>query len=162
MASNVNRSTVAELKRKLAAARHVTIGLAPPAARDVLSAYRFCASADDAATWEQWAIERLVAMADARQPVVGDEPFGPPRAPCPLCRAGSTKWGFAVPSGLEMHLEGSHRGERCPVFATALDACLDSVRELAVAKAKVPPTHFKPPPWREGPGSVAFEEACRG
>lgn len=106
---------IAELRREPLEARRAIVGLIPEAVREVLTSHQHCTSTRDVLAWQASAISRLVAMADKQQFME----VGSPRAACPLCGAGG-QYGYSVPFGLEMHLEGSHRAEQCPVFAAAL------------------------------------------
>lgn len=50
-------------------------------------------------------------------------PLGAPRAVCPLCVGDSLtpyEKGFALPTGLEWYLLGTHNSRQCDVFGAAV------------------------------------------
>lgn len=123
---------IADLKSALYFARQTIMDLMPPDAREVLSAHWHCDTLKDVAAWNTWAVGKVMQMAKAKPgEQMGDMP-GRMRAYCPLCGGGVQSpgpEGYAFPTGLLRHLEGSHRSHRCPVFASAYGEVRESVIE---------------------------------
>ena len=109
------KQELAELKREFTHARLRIIAMAP-ASWEVQSMLR---DAIDCQTWKElWAWERRVRetaleLAKAQQDDDG-------RANCPLCGEGIQDGrGYAVPFGLERHIGGMDRTQRCSLLETA-------------------------------------------
>lgn len=130
------------LKASLYASRSAIIDLVPEALRTILEASYFCASRNDVYEWESWAVEQLLSAAQIRENSEMGVPEGSSfRAYCPLCNGssqGSYSLGYAMPTGMKRHLEGSSGSRRCSIFAAAMDMRLDAIKEQTM------PGHWEP------------------
>lgn len=80
-----------------------------------------CKSYDEFCRWHGEIVEQILALAEPNPEITS--PFSlSERAYCPLCKEGSSapyEKGFALPIGLERHLEGYGGMIRCVVFNAA-------------------------------------------
>jgi len=74
-------------------------------------------------SWQYETVRKVLELVEA-------DPQG--RAPCPLCGETTQTYGvgFAVPTGLERHLLGSHQSRRCDVMHAAKGLLRVRHREL--------------------------------
>ena len=124
---------IRKLETALYLARSTIISLIPESLQRPLEAAIYCISRQDIHDWERWAIERVMAQAVGRPGLEMGAP-GQTRAYCPLCGGGSQApytSGFAMPTGMRRHLEGSHGSHRCAVFSAAIDPCFEKIEERA-------------------------------
>jgi hypothetical protein len=148
---------IRKLKEELWAARHAIVEIMPAPLREPLEATFYCQSIKDVYEWQRWAIQKIMEQATELlgQDVVATD--GQMRAYCPLCRGGSLgpyAAGFAVPIGMQRHLEGSHGSRQCVVLAAAKDACLTRVDEEAEPGYRGPNLQAfgeGTPPWKISP-----------
>lgn len=122
---------IRKLQADLTDARWTIVGLMPDALQEILTAAIHCQSRQDVRDWETWAIDQLIELAgDRPRRDIGQRALT--RAYCPLC-GGSAQTantsGFAMPTGLRRHLEGSHGSRRCGVFSAAIDPCFEQIAE---------------------------------
>lgn len=126
-------SRVEELEGRLYYAVHGALDLLPAPVRELLGAYTWCSTRDDLRRWEQWVIERALALAEVHPAEeMGDYMRSSPRAYCPICGDSSSSpysRGYAFPTGLTWHLEGSRRSARCIYFKMVWEQARDEVRE---------------------------------
>lgn len=145
---------IRRLKDALYLARRTIIDLMPEPLREPLEAAIWCDSKDDAYEWQAWAIERIIALAESRPSEEMYGTAGTPRAYCPLCKRGAQSpysQGFAMPTGLRRHLEGSHGSRRCEVFSAAVDQCFEETAEKAKPGYRGPNLEWlrpRLPPWK--------------
>lgn len=151
-------ATIRELQTRLYFARRTIVELMPREIRKFLEASTWCESHHDIGAWQTWAVEAMLNFADKEPGEDMDGPVGTFRAYCPLCGGGSSgACGYAMPIGMERHLEGSHGNRRCEVFAAAIEPAYESVREKAQAGYRGPNfSHMRQgdPPWAAKPPST--------
>lgn len=160
-ASDPRDREIRRLRNALYFARMTIIEQVPEELREPLSAATRCKTIEDVRAWQAWAIDRLLTMADSRPTSeMGGDP-GTFRACCPLCGGEALspdRRGFKMPTGLRRHLEGSHGNRRCPVFAAAIDPCVEEIRELAQPDYRGPRLNsvpLGPAPWTLAPEKVS-------
>lgn len=142
-----------DLRNSLYFARSTIIDLMPDPLREPLEAATRCRTIEDVRAWQAWAIARVVSLADRRSGYEMGGDAGVVRAYCPLCGGGShspSARGFAMPIGLERHLEGSHGSRQCGVFAAAIEPCYEQIREESRPGYRGPNWHGLPDglrPW---------------
>jgi hypothetical protein len=116
---------IRRLKDELHTVRRALVDLMPPEAQAILwSCYR-AKTDQEWAVWPEAAADKIVELCTGiTQRTYQGQPIEPPRAKCPLCRAGPQSYydghlGFALPEGLMRHLTGYGRSHECPVFGAA-------------------------------------------
>ena len=122
---------IQKLQANLHCARATIVDLVPKPHRDWLEMATLCGNFKDFDAWQAWAIDGLTRGADARPgPEMGGV-VGQFRAFCPLCGEGSQAaglLGYAMPTGLERHLAGSHGSHMCRVFEAAHGNAIERAR----------------------------------
>lgn len=114
---------IRDLESDLYMARRAIIELMPDAAKKVLDSFDGKTRAD-VWIWAETAAQQIVNLCeDVTVQMYDGYPLWAPRAVCPLCGGGSSapyENGFALPTGLERHLLGSHNSHQCDVFGAAV------------------------------------------
>ncbi|WP_158985803.1 hypothetical protein [Lysobacter panacisoli] len=100
------------------------INLMPPEAKKLLMSHYGRPSDQPLWDWASETAEKLIEQCqNVIQATYQGQPFGAPRAYCPLCGDGSSSFyeeGFALPTGLMRHLTGYGNMRQCEVFRAAL------------------------------------------
>ena len=113
--------TIRRLEKDLWEARNTIIELAPDQFHDLLHGYAYTIETrNELYRWEGDLNAAVIAAAEPIEPV---DRWDPNRVACPLCRSRGRgafgMKGWALPAGLEMHLDGRGTTSRCPVTDAA-------------------------------------------
>lgn len=128
-----NQRKLQNTQRELEDARENIIELAPPKFNRLLKGQdRSIKTVDEFGRWEFDLKEAVIAAAES-EPVEDRN-----NVACPLCRSSGNgafgRTGFKLPSGLDMHLNGKGRTEKCRVIKAAVSALAHQKREMFEAK----------------------------
>jgi hypothetical protein len=128
-----NQRKLQNTQRELEDARENIIELAPPKFNRLLKGQdRSIKTVDEFGRWEFDLKEAVIAAAES-EPVEDRN-----NVACPLCRSRGNgafgRTGFKLPSGLDMHLNGKGRTEKCRVIKAAVSALAHKKREMFEAK----------------------------
>lgn len=138
---NDDANTVDELTRELRhlrsellIAREGILQLLPQHVQDLLDSSG-CKDRDELVNWRRNTIEKAIDLAVPIQRSEVEMKIDPtPRAYCPLCEADSSgfPWikGYAVPKGMEMHLDGVGKTRKCIVLYTAFEIGSSRLNEM--------------------------------
>ena len=126
------RQEVRYLRDELRLARDGILQMLPEHLQDLLDSSG-CKDDDQLATWNRETIAKVIDLAE---PIMRSEVEikidSTPRAYCPLCDADSVAFpwikGYAIPKGLEMHLDGVGNTRRCPAMHAAFQIGVDRLR----------------------------------
>jgi len=127
---------IARLRSDLYFTRRAIIDLAPAKTQDLLNSYfQKCKTRADAGSWISDLVKSLIALADARPAKeMGDHDGTIDRALCPVCGGSADNVfdvrGFAVPTDLQRHLEGSDNTRECEVMKAAKGLAIEYVTDL--------------------------------
>jgi hypothetical protein len=120
MSSTLSDETIRHLEEELYLAHEAIIQLAPDKFHDLLHDRAYTIeNQNDLHRWKSTLSAAVIAAAEP----LADRWEGDPKVACPLCRsrgrgAFGTK-GWALPAGLEKHLNGGGTTRRCPVIDAA-------------------------------------------
>lgn len=123
------------LEKQLRDARKAIIALMPEELQPVLDLeFNRLTSRDQYGPWRQQALEKVLEAAKPREPEVFEQYVSlSQRARCPLCGASPRSTpghdGYAYPTGLRSHLEGTHRVKECSVFYAACELNFSYIEE---------------------------------
>jgi hypothetical protein len=122
----VRDQTIEELKQALRTSLSDILFELPHSTYAVVSAPGVT-SEEDLRAWRADLANRVLALAEPKSGAdMGDPWYNGERAYCPLCSGSASPifkphdTGFAYPSGLMMHLQGSGNANRCPVMSLAI------------------------------------------
>jgi len=146
---------IEQLEEELFLARMAIVDLMPEQLRAVLTANFYCESRELLHEWLRWSVEQIIDAADKRPGhEMGDYPGSGQRAYCPLCGSEASSpytRGFAFPTGLIRHLEGSHSQQQCSVFRAVERMARDRLRGLEAGGPRIRWSSPRVPPWRVPP-----------
>lgn len=115
------------LQEKLSKTRETVIDLLPPDIRQRVSTYWDCKTHEAARVWEHDFVDWVI---DRAEPIPDLQWWEGTRAYCPLCGGSNrsavyNEQGYALPRGLERHLQGLGNAYRCEVVEVILDHAHD-------------------------------------
>ena len=119
--SSMPNETIGRLENDLYLAQRTIIQLAPDQFYDLLRGVGYTIERQN--DLYRWQNDLSAAVIAAAEPIEAVDRWDGPKVACPLCRSrGSGAFGmkgWAFPAGLEMHLSGGGRTDRCPVIDAA-------------------------------------------
>jgi hypothetical protein len=167
MSSMLPDEAIRRLEEDLYLARKTIIGLAPDQFHDLLRGFAYTIETqNDLYRWQSDLNAAVIAAAEPIEPVGR---WDDPKVACPLCRSRGRgafgMKGWALPAGLEMHLNGGGTTSRCPVIDAAWElmgslhhekikaAGLAEAQQLALRKQTEPVVLIDP----DGEPELLFE-----